>query len=190
MHTRRFATLLLGMWLAGSLLMYAVATTNFHRVDRLLAEPDPSAGQMVKLLGNSSARMLLRHQVSEINRDLFNNWERVQLILGIVLIVTLLFDTNGEKLYMGLCGLLLLLIIVEHFLLTPHLTAVGRSLDFIPADEPTTERIKFGRFHQAYAVVEALKLVVLLGLSGRLMTLSQRRRSRKNINAVNNADDG
>jgi hypothetical protein len=190
MHTRRFATLLLGMWLAGSLFMYAVATTNFQAVDRLLSEPDPSASQMVKVLGNNSARMLLRHQVSEINRSAFNNWERVQLVLGMVLLVTLLFDTNGDKVYMGLCAFLLLLIMVEHFLLTPHLTAVGKTLDFIPAEEPSTARIKFGRFHQAYAVVEVAKMLLLLGLSGRLLMLSQRRRSRKKIKPVNNADNG
>ena len=112
------------------------------------------------------------------------------LVFGIILLVTLLFDTNGDKLYMGACCFLLLLLLVEHFLVTPHLTAAGRALDFIPAEEPSTERIKFGRFHQAYSVVEVLKTLVLVGLSGRLIMLSQRRRSRKTFNPVNNADNG
>ena len=68
MHTRRFATLLLGMWLAGSLFMFGVAVSNFQEVDHLLADPDPSASQMVKVLGGNSARMLLRYQVGELNR--------------------------------------------------------------------------------------------------------------------------
>jgi hypothetical protein len=190
MHTRRFATLLLGMWLAGSLAMMGVAIGNFQGVDNLLSAPDPSANQQIKVLGKSSARALLRHQVGELNRFYFSTWEIAQICLGLVLIVTLLFATNGEKLYMGLCGFLLLLVIIQHFLLTSHITALGRAIDFLPPDEPSAERIRFWRFHNAYSVLEVIKFVALLVVSGRLLTVSQRSRTRKKINAINDADDG
>ncbi len=192
MHTKRFATLLLGMWLAGSIFMMAVATWNFAGVDRLLAEPDMSANQYIKVLGADSARMLLRHQVAELNRTYFDAWEVAQFGIGITLIVTLLFATNGERLYMIGCGLLLLLVLVEHFLLTPQITGIGRLIDFVPPDAPSPERVRFWRFHNAYATLEVLKLLLLIGLSARLLIIQSRRRNRprKKLDLVDDAENG
>ncbi len=192
MHTKRFATLLLGMWLAGSIFMMAVATWNFAGVDHLLAEPDMSANQYIKVLGKDSARMLLRHLSAELNRTYFDSWEVAQFGIGITLAVTLLFATNGERLYMIGCGLLLLVVLVEHFLLTPQITGIGRLIDFVPPDAPSPERIRFWRFHNAYAALEVLKLVLLIGLSARLLIVQSRRRnrSRKKLDLVDDAENG
>ncbi len=182
--------MLLGMWLAGGLFMFGVAIGGFQVVDTTLAEPDPSANQMVKVLGKHSARTLLRHQVSELNRFFIKNWERAQLCLGVLLLLTMLFDTNGDKFYMGVCGFLLLLALSQHFLLTPHITALGRAVDFIPEQEPALERTQLWRFHYAYAAAEAVKFLVVAGFSVRLLVVSHRRRSRKNVDLVDNSDNG
>jgi len=170
--------------------MMAVAIGNLQGVDRLLEAPDPSASQFIKALGADSARMLLRHQVAELNRFYFENWELVQICLGIGLTVTMLFATNGEKIYMGLCGFVLLLVIVEHFLVTPQIVSMGRAIDFVPEGAPSVERIKFWRFHNAYSTLEVLKMLTLAGMSLRLMVIQRRNRSRKKINLVDDSDDG
>lgn len=192
MHTRRFSTLILGLWLAGSLFMMAVAVENFQGVDRLLEAPAPAARQYIKVLGVESARTLLRHQVAELNRFFFENWELVQLALAIVLIVTLLFATNGDKIYVGGAGLLLIIVIAEHWLVTPQIKALGRAIDFIPAAAPSLERIKFWRFHHAYTALEIGKLAVLAALTVRLLIFRSRHRThrRKKADLVNDANHG
>ena len=157
--------------------MTGVAISNFQGVDRLLETPDMAASQHIKVLGTDSARTLLRHQVSELNRYLFESWEMTQLCVGVVLIITLLFATNGEKLYMGLTGLLLLFVIVEYFLVTPQVASLGRAIDFIPDEAPSVERIKYWRFQNAYWVLEVLKMITLVGVSLRLLTVRHRNRS-------------
>ena len=190
MHTRRFATLLLGIWLSGSLFMMGVAIQNLNGVDELLKSPDPAANQYIKVLGTDSARTLLLHQVSELNRFYYQNWEVAQLCIGIVVALTLLFATNGDKLYMGGTGLLLLIVIVEHWLITPQMITFGKVIDFIPPEAPSVERIKFWRFQNAYMVLEAVKLIFLLAVSGRLLVIRSRRRyrSRKDVDLVNDSD--
>jgi hypothetical protein len=192
MHTRRFTTLLLGAWLAGTLLMGAVAIGGFQGVDRLLAEPGMAANQYIKVLGTNSARTLLRHQVSELNRYYFDSWEIVQLVLGVVLAVTLLFITNGNRYYMAGAAVLLLIVIAQHWLLTPQLTGLGREIDFLPADAPSDERIRVGRVHSAYMALDLLKIVLIGGIATRLLVISSRRRGRvrKEVDPVDDADNG
>ena len=192
MHTRRFSTLILGLWLAGSLFMMGVAVESFQGVDRLLEAPEPAARQYIKVLGRESARTLLRHQVAELNRYFSENWERIQLGLGVVLLVTLLFATNGDKLYLGGSGLLLVIIIGEHWLITPQITALGRAIDFLPSAAPSLERVKFWRFHHAYTVLEVGKLAVLTALTVRLLIFRSRHRvhHRKKVDLVNDAEHG
>lgn len=184
--------MVLGMWLAGSLFMMVVAIGNFQGVERLLEAPEMSARQSIKTLGPESARLLLRHQVGELNRLYFENWEWVQLALGIVLTVTLLFATNGGKIHMLVCGFLLLLVLVERFLITPHVASLGRMLDFVPPGVQSAETTRFWRLHNAYSALEVLKLVTLLGLTGSLLMVGARRRSpvRNKINVVDDTDHG
>src|SRR5712675_1776807 len=90
MPAQRFATFLLGGWIAGSLFMVMVATQNFHAVDRLLAAPAPEPAQRIEtLVGRDAARMFLRYHSSELNRFYFATWERVQIGLGLLLLLML-----------------------------------------------------------------------------------------------------
>src|ERR1700674_5746302 len=90
MHLQRFATFLLGAWIAAGLFMGMLATQNFRSVDRLLAAPAPEAGERIQTLGGrDAARVFLRHQASELNRFYFAAWERVQIGLGLALLLVL-----------------------------------------------------------------------------------------------------
>jgi hypothetical protein len=190
MHTRRLAALLLGAWLAGSIFMSAVATGNFAAVDRLLASPAPAAKQYIRTLGVSQTRALLRYQVSEQNRRYFEQWELVQLGLGIALVLTVVFATNGSRLATGLSLGMLVIVVILHWLITPQVITLGSALDFLPPNAPALERARFWRFHNAYTTLEVIKLLLGVALGFRLIVSRSHRRALipKKVNSVNHSD--
>ncbi len=166
MHHRRIASFLLGLWLGGGLLMAWIAIESFRSVDQLLAAPSPVVAIQIKALGPGGAHALLRYQAAEQNRQYFEAWELVQLILGAGFLSFLLFGSNEGKFSMLLLLLMFLITVAQRFLMTPELSALGRTFDFIPADLPSVERNKFWMLHGVYTGSEIVKwgLGVLLGV--------------------------
>jgi hypothetical protein len=193
MRAKRLATLLLGAWLGAGLLMSWVAASNFESADSVVKS---SAGRMqreVKEIGAERLRMILRHHSSEQNRHYFNQWEWIQLLLGVALAVLLLFETNANRIIMGISILMLALTAIQHFTITPQIIEIGRSIDFSSNEDMVPERQVFWNYHRAYSVLEVLKLGAGFVLSLRLLYGSSRtlkRKRRKQVNAVDNADDG
>jgi NAD-dependent DNA ligase len=175
MHFRRLACLLLGAWLAGTLLTATVATQNFRTVDRLLLDPHPAAAPELKNVGREFARMLLRWQAGEQNRRLFENWETAQLALGMALFFVLLFGSTESKFSLSLSLLLLVVVMLERFLLTPRMTSLGRLIDFVPPEVRSVDRIKFQVLHTAYIATEAGKVLIGLLLAGKLLVRHRRK---------------
>src|SRR6266481_4791522 len=86
---KSLALLLVGGWLAGSLIMFFVATQNFRTVDRLLASPTTQAAPALAALPHDNMRMLLRHLSSELNRLYFFTWDLVQIAVGLAVVALL-----------------------------------------------------------------------------------------------------
>jgi hypothetical protein len=191
MQARRFACFVLGLWLAGGLFMAWVATQNFRQVDRLLSRTDPTATLHVVELG-ANARPMMRFQASEINRWLFRSWEILQLFGGFAFLFVLLFWGQEDKFVLGGILLLLALTMLQRFLLTPEIVALGRMLDFVPANLPSGERTQFWIAHSAYSGVELAKWAVMLVLTGRMVFSSRgsgrSRDSRNQLDRVDKAD--
>ena len=177
MHFRRFACLLLGAWLAGILMMSLVATQNFRTVDRLLLEPSPGAAQELKTIGHEMSRMLLRWEAGEQNRRLFEIWESAQLVMAIAVLFVLLFGSTEGKYALALSLLMLVLVIVERFFLTPMMVALGRLIDFVPANVRSPDRVKFQVLHMGYAGLEVFKALIAVSLAGKLLVRSRKRSS-------------
>lgn len=178
MHFRRFAALLLGVWLAGCVFMDMVATQNFRSVDRLLAAPPPQIAERIQAMGGHDlARVFLRYQASELNRLYFDNWERAQIVLGMLLFLVLLFGSQPKRLMLLLELLILGLVLVMHFYLTPEITRLGRTIDFVAPGTPSPERARFWTFHGAYSACELVKF----GLGTVLAVLLVRRRRRSEV---------
>lgn len=144
MHSRRVACFLLGIWLGAAILMAWVATENFRSVDRLLAKPSPAALLSLKTLGPAGARMLLRYQASEQNRWLFEAWGTVQLIGGSGFFLFLLFGTREGKYPLILVLVMLAVVLLQLFLLTPAMISLGRLVDFLPPVNPRGSAPGFG----------------------------------------------
>jgi hypothetical protein len=167
----RLATLLLGAWLLGSLMMFVVAPTNFHMVDELLAHShNQSFRSLVESMGSSSARELLRYLSSELNRELFERWNVVQALLGLELSLLVtkrapgkgirlaaVFDERWRRVRLPLM-LATAIVLVFVAWAIPAITSLGRSLDFVPREPPPPELASFKRWHVVYTVLDVLKV--------------------------------
>src|SRR5690349_5063287 len=132
MHFRRFACLLVGVWLGGIMLMAVVATQSFRTVDRILLDPSPGASPELKIMGHETARMLLRWEAGEQNRRMFETWETVQVVIAMAVMFVLLFGSTEGKYALTLSLLLLVIVLGQRFLLTPLMVSLGRLVDFVP----------------------------------------------------------
>jgi hypothetical protein len=117
-------------------------------------------------MGHDEARTFLRYHVSEQNRWYFETWEKAQLALGAALVV----GAFRERKILGLVATVMLaLLLVERFYLTPEIVRLGRLIDFIPQAASSPERDTFWKFHNAYSGIELTKLALGFFLSARLM---------------------
>jgi len=190
MSTRRFVAFLLGVWLGGSLFMYLIATHNLESADQVLSSPPPAAAKIIDSVGSDSARLLLRHQASELNRTFFEYWGVAQLIVGGAVFGMLLFATREGKWPVVTALVMLVVVAVMRFILTPDLVNFGRQLDFMAQETGTVEYARFWGVHRAYAIAELVKSGLGLALLGLLLFRVQRkRRSVHKLHAVDDADD-
>jgi len=169
---RRWALVVMGAWVMGSICMSIVATQNFYTVDRLLAGQSSAAfTAMVQKLGQPAARELLRYLSSELNRLYFQMWNVAQIGLGAGAL-WLVAGTGGEDPArprsagpLGTAaakGILAMLAIVVLMLvyLTPAIVSLGRELDFVPRDPAPPGMSRFWLLHAAYTSLEMIKLVL------------------------------
>jgi hypothetical protein len=154
----RWAMLVMGMWIAGSLAMLVVATQNFRTVDRLLAaSTNATFSSQVKTIGQPAARELLRYLSSELNRLYFQIWNVTQVVLG--LIALWLTWRSAATARWGVVAMLVVVAVMTVWL-QPEITAVGRSLDFVPREPPPPALGRFWVLHGVYTALELGKLVV------------------------------
>lgn len=157
MHYRRIVALLLGLWLGGDILMAWFGARSFQSVNRVMNASNPVFAVQTRPLGPANTRMVLRFQVAELNRDLFQSWEYLQLALGVGFFSYLLFGTLEGKFSLALALAMLLLTAIQRFGLSSELGSIGKTLDYLPADIAVAERAKFWLLHSAYVGCEALK---------------------------------
>lgn len=182
MHTRRFSLMILGIWVGLSVAMMFVAVENFRSVDRLLEAPVQRAAKLLEPMGHESSRMLMRYHSSELNRHFFEAYGTVQIGLAVILTVSLLFATNGNKPTLGLCLAAVFVVLFEKYWLTPEITYLGRLIDFVPPDAPSAERARFWSFHSTYSTMEVVKSLLITVIAIRMLVKTEHRRSRRSRN--------
>lgn len=190
MSARRLACLLLGAWLGGAILMGWVAMESFRSVDRAMKEPAALSTSQYQKLGPAAVRQLLRYQVSEQNRFLFSNWELAQIGLGVLIFGILLFGTSVGQIELALPLVMLLVVAVGHWFLTPQMVALGRVLDFLPAGAPALEESRLRALHNAYTVLEIVKVAVGIVLGSFLVWRRTRRKGApREVDSVDDANN-
>jgi hypothetical protein len=158
---QRWALVVMGVWLMGTVCMSIVATQNFYTIDRLLEQsPGTGLGAAVQQLGEPRTREALRYLSSELNRLYFQMWNGVQIVLG--LLVLWLIKRRAKPFGRIGDGVMLMIGIVVLMLLwlTPAIVALGRSLDFVPREPPPPGMQRFWILHAAYTSLEMIKLVI------------------------------
>jgi hypothetical protein len=156
---RTAMSFLLGGWLIGTILIGFVAAENFWIEDRLLLTSlHPVFHKDVGMLPAGEAREMLRYLVSEQNRFFFVWWGWAEAFLGIVLVVLAARSGSG-RLLLGF-GLMLAMVAVAQFYLTPRLVELGRALDFVPREPPPPSLRTFGILHGIYSVMDLIKLLI------------------------------
>jgi hypothetical protein len=133
-HTRRVATFLLGSWLAGTLIMMLLQPASLRAPNLVSAAALPPAVRMIQILGPDQAAMLLRHTSAEMARYLLYRWEEVEILIGLALAACLFLGTQRRIFPLAMCGMMFLMLVFEHFRITPELTYRGRETDFPPGN--------------------------------------------------------
>jgi hypothetical protein len=164
---RRLAAILLGVWLGAGIFADIAVTQNFQTVDRFLPAPGSVATSVeLNRIGRDQARVILRRNAGEENNYIFENWERAEIVLGVCLLTTLFFGERPQKLMLAAALAMWLIVAVQHFVLSPEVTEMGRKMADLPDDMALSKR--FWMFHGIYSGSEILKLLVGFGLCVRL----------------------
>jgi hypothetical protein len=153
--------------------MDVTAIGNFKAVNRYLADPGIQSAELIHTLSHDKARILLRRAAGESNAWLFEQWEWVQLALGLALLLVLLFGQRPPKILIGLCLVMMAIVVVQRFFLSPVIASMGRTIDFLPADGGLEDKKKFWAFHGAYSTIELVKLGLGLVVAGVLIIRRQ-----------------
>lgn len=180
------------MWLAGGLFLDFVASENLRGVDHILHEPRSSASLRIQKMGAAESSMLLHYVVSEQNRHDYEIWENTQMLLSLFFFFYLLFGTRENKFVLGFALLLILVVVLQRFLLTPGTTGLGRQLDFVPDSAPSAVRGRFQALQSTYLGTEIFKWAVQMGLAAMFMVRTRRysRDSGHKLNVIDKADYG
>jgi hypothetical protein len=152
----RGALVALGAWLMGSIAMILVATRNFHLVDELLqSSANLRFHALARSLGAGSARDFLRYLSSELNREYFYLWTATQFPLGVLTCLSL----PRERRRLAMLATLLAALELS---LTPWITSVGRSLDFVPHEPAPPALDTFWKLHITFSVLDVAKLILVV----------------------------
>jgi hypothetical protein len=194
MHSRRLACFLLGMWLSGGVFLAFITRQNLRTADELVHQPSPALLLQFKPAGLTAARTLLRHMAGEQNRLYYESWELAQLVLGTFFFFYLLFGTREDKYSLALPLLMLMVVVVQRFVLTPEVVSLGRLTDFLPEGVRSGDRIRLLVTQSAYTAAELVKGGLGLILAMRLIFADWWRPSRRNVrqelDLVNKANYG
>ena len=156
----RWAMLAIGMWICGTLIVSFVAAENFFTVDRLLTGSMNSTFPiLVGKLGQPQSRDLLRYLSSELNRLYFQAWNVMQFVIGALILWLIARNPAATKARWGIVVMLAVVVLMMVWL-TPEITALGRSLDFVPRDPPPPSMHRFWILHGTYTILEIGKLIV------------------------------
>jgi hypothetical protein len=125
-HARRVICLVLGLWLGATAAVAWIAREN-RFAGNISAERDPVEAAAVQTLGKPAAEWLLRHQAAAQNRRLYETWGEVQVVMGSVFLLFVLFGSQEGKLILLLLLLMLATVVLQLFVLAPELTALDRA---------------------------------------------------------------
>jgi hypothetical protein len=150
------------MWLGASVFADFAVTRNFATVDRFLTSPGSSGiANEIERIGPDRLRPILRRNAGEENNTIFEDWESAEFGIAAVLIGSLFLGGRPTPSVLSLVGIMLAIVAVQRFYLSPQVTDLGRQIADLSPKDPLNQR--FWTFHGIYSGVEMAKL--LLGIA-------------------------
>jgi hypothetical protein len=191
MHARRFACMLLGMWLAGSALMTWITADSFHAAPRILAAHSPEFGVRLQSMGREEARTMLAYPVRQQVGWWTEEWGNFEIAFGACFFLFLLLGTREGKTTLAIALAPLAVAIFQRTFMTPQLLDLGGMLDFAAPNMLVTERGQLEAVRMGFILVEVLQLVTG-GVLATLLIGRQHGRSgltRQEVDAIDEAHD-
>jgi hypothetical protein len=147
------------MWLAAGITVAWLERADFQTIQDVLSQPDPAVAERVKALGTHEAYLLMGHVASEQRQRTIRSWEDVQLVLGLGFFFFLLFGTREGKLPLAMALLLVGMVLLERFLLTPEALSLARIASFATGRAASAEAIRrmvLSSTHEGFEIVKWL----------------------------------
>lgn len=191
MRARRLITFLLGIWLTGLCGTAFLASKNFETTKQVLESSPQEGRKLIEQLGESSSEQLLRFQVAEANRAMFEGWGALELglLVSLGLLIVLRHDS---KTAIAVAVAALVVSAWSYFLLTPQLISIGRILDFPTPEYHAQYRLQFAGVHRMYGIAGVLRMacgaVLVFLLLRRGDEAKLRRRKSDKVDAINKTD--
>ena len=159
------------MWLGSAVCVDIVATQSFPAVDRFLADPaSRSAIALVRPETPQALRFVLRRNAAEENADVFEAWEWTQMGIAMVFFFLVLLGDRPPRSVLIILPVMMVILLLQRFVLTPHIAALGRDMAEVPVGALTNPAApKFWAFHGFYYAFEIFKLLLGAGVAARLM---------------------
>jgi hypothetical protein len=179
-RNRRFACAVLGVWLGAGACVDLLVNQNVSAVDRFLA--DPGTGETAARIseaGSVSVRFILRRNAAEENAWVLTEWEWIQIALLVTVLFLAIFGDRPARSAYWIVPFMLLIIVLQLAVVTPHVASLARDVDEIPASE-LMSNVQAGRleaFRTAFWGGEALKMLLGAILMWKLMVRRERTRS-------------
>ena len=169
MHARRLACFMLGMWLAAGIAVAWLEREDFQTIQDVLSQPDPAVAERVKVLGAHETYLLMGHVASEQRQRTTRNWENLQLVLGLGFFFFVLFGTREGKLPLAMALLLVVMVLLERFLLTPEALSLARIATFATGRASSGEAVRRMVLSSTHEGFEIVKWMIELGLAAVLV---------------------
>ena len=173
--------MLLGAWLAGSLLLITFTRQNARTVDEVVSAPAKEALDTFVKLETPQLKIFLNYHSSEVNRWLTRNWEIAELCLGSLMLVSLFLSADSKRVVMLLCFLMLATAIFLHWFMTPQIDKLARTVLFLPAGSDSVSLERLRSLETGYSTAATLKMA--LGFLAMILMLRRGRRSHRQVEA-------
>jgi hypothetical protein len=159
--------------------MGIIEVENLRLPAAILARPSDESQPFVKKVAAQDLALLLRYEMAEQTRRYTYIWEEVQLGLAFALGICLFLGTQKRLFPIIFSGILFLLVLFEHFGITPELMYRGRASDFPPGNAILSAQLRVVAMNQIYASVEGIKLLLGAIVTSYLFVFRARTKSSK-----------
>jgi hypothetical protein len=157
------------MWLAAGLAVAWLEREDFQTIQDVLSRPDPAVAERVKVLGAHETYLLMGHVAAEQRQRTIRNWEDVQLVLGLGFFFYLLFGTREGKWSLALALLLVGMVLLERFLLTPEALSLARIAGLAHSHAASGEDVRRMVLNSTHMGFEIAKWIVELSLAAMMV---------------------